>query len=168
MTTPAELIAKIRILANEPTVAAVTPGPGIVPAPPAQPVAWWRDRSTPLPPADPTTGNLPTCFDDVATAKRYAAGCYNASGVLSETPSEKLDALCDFIGSATTTAQQAEDRLKGAGYIDQEAAIYAARTGWMQGWSSGAPSLFTVKGRIADLISKPAAGGGSPSGKPPV
>lgn len=137
------------------------PGPGIAPSVPTV-LPWFVDRSKPLPPAP-----LPTCYDNPETAKWYAAFGINAGGVrcVAESDLPAIDALCRKLYADTITAEQANNLLDGAGYMDVDAAIYAARTGWMQNFpvgAAGGPSLFTVKGRLADLIAKPGVSGGGP------
>jgi hypothetical protein len=130
------------------------PGPGIAPttAPAATPLNWWRSPGLPA-----VIGE--THYDDIPRCKELAAQGVNPSGILSLQPQDLEPAriLCDFLNADTTSAQQAEDKLNGAGYMDPQAASFALLTGWAQGFpaSMGAPSLFTVKGRIADLCVKP-------------
>jgi hypothetical protein len=132
------------------------PGPGIAPVgvPAAPSASWWRS-----PGALAVIGE--THYDDIPRCKELAAQGVNPSGILSLQPQDLALALvlCDFLNADTTTAQQAEDKLNGAGYMDPQAASFALLTGWAQGFPAAmsAPSLFTVKGRIADLCHAPGA-----------
>jgi hypothetical protein len=155
MSTDSEILSQIRTLAAVPTTGVgVAPGPGVAPVAtaPAATLNWWRSPGAPA-----VIGE--THYDDIPRCKELAAQGVNPSGILSLQPQdlEKALALCDFLNADTTTAQQAEDKLNGAGYMDPQAASFALLTGWAQGFPSsmGAPSLFTVKGRIADLCVKP-------------
>jgi hypothetical protein len=160
MSTDSEILAQIRTLAAAPTTAAPAPGPGIAAGPSigglvfptVAPLNWWRSPGAPA-----VIGE--THYDDIPRCKELAAQGVNPSGIQCIAPQdlEAAHTLGDFLNADTTSAQQAEDKLNGAGYMDPQAASFALLTGWAQGFpaSMGAPSLFTVKGRIADLCVKP-------------
>lgn len=164
--TPAQQAAADALVADfqkfMATFGAATPAPAAPTAPAGK--SWWRNPGAPL-------GDKPaTCYDDVATAQRYAAQGFNASGIRSVAASDLAAALtlADYLGDDKTTAQGAEGKLNGAGWTDMDSAIYQLLSGMTTGFPAGlggAPRLMYEGRRLADLLHAPGtAVGGNVAG----
>lgn len=136
---------KIAAILNELTLALETNGGTIA-------LPWHRLSGAPW-----TEGE--SAIDNPARAKELAAQFRNVLGVvfLGEPDREAALLDCDLIALDTTTSQQADDRLEGAGRTDRDSTIYQRMTGATQGGGGlgGRLRLMYPESRLADRIHAP-------------
>lgn len=137
-----------------PEASAVTPGPGIFPDAPTAVTPWPRN-----PGADWTEGE--TAFDNVTRAKELAAQGRNSAGTIFVAPQdlELAREIACFLIADSTTAEQAEAKVKNSTQMDADAAAYCILTGGANHFpadGAGRPEIFnTSRGpRIIDVIKK--------------
>jgi len=150
--TPQAKVDAIKAIINATSMEALHPG---YIGPPIKVGPWWREPGVPYKEGE-------NAADQPERAKELAAQFLRVNGAPSGIAVQDRTVileLCDFIGADTTTAQQAEAKMIGAGTSDSDAAIYEIILGQFTNaypaGLGGTPKLMYPSVKFADVIHQP-------------